>query len=103
MLRNGLDPACRPVAEGLAHGRDLKREVRLVDEGVWPQRGHEFLLGERITGLLDEKHQEVQGLRREWQDLPRSSERALREVQTVRAELVQIADRTRHSLPKGLL
>jgi hypothetical protein len=69
------------VAERVAQCRDGVGEVRLLHEGVGPDRGEQFLLGDQPSATVDEIGQQIECLGRERDRLVVSQQQSLGRIQ----------------------
>jgi hypothetical protein len=64
---HGLDPfdGGRYRSEHLAQGGDVHAEVHLFDHHVGPDRAEQFVLGQQMTSLADQRDQQIKRLARQ--------------------------------------
>ena len=65
----------------------MNGEIRLLDEGVWPDPAHEGFFLDQLTVAPDENKQDINGLPGERHKLASAEEKVLR---TVKAEAAEV-------------
>ena len=89
-LRDGLDVSIRlaVVAKRLPYKRHRVGEVRLLDERSRPHVPEQVLLRHEMSGVSDERHEQVVGLRRQRNRLAVPEEQPLRRLEPERSEVI---------------
>src|SRR5215831_6689346 len=67
---------------------DAPVKVVFLDEAVGPYSFHQLLLFDEAASVFEQQKQSVEGLRREWYDLPVFQQRSVRRIEMKRAEVV---------------
>ena len=48
------------VAQDLAKGTNMDPQIGLLDEGAWPDTGHQLILADKLSSSLDQGDQDVE-------------------------------------------
>jgi hypothetical protein len=88
VLWHGLYPSRAGLAERLAHCRDLKREVGLLDNRVRPEFPDQLAALQNPPSPLHQQHQQVERFRGQGDRLVLTSEHARHWIEAKLAKLV---------------